>query len=146
MRVLQRGHTYSLDHRAPKHNEKPLKSTEVQFVNMEKGQEVEGTTTQEVLRMLIDRTRYCNNCLPHEVNERIIHHLRMALVLHECRAMERAAMKGEFMPEFVKLNEHGHYILEEESIIDLPTSALMTLNLDPPIKPGEEPCKHSSHM
>lgn len=59
--------------------------------------------------MLIDRTRYCNNCLPHPNNERIIYHLRMALVLHECRALERMTEKGEIQPEYVATGGNGHF-------------------------------------
>lgn len=70
-----------------------------------------GTQTQDVLRVLIDRTEHCHGCLPHRVNEEIIHHLRMALVLHEARALERKAEKGYYRPEFIKTGIDGHFVL-----------------------------------
>lgn len=71
-----------------------------------------GVQTQEVLRMLIDRTMHCDNCLPHRNNDPIIYHLRMALVLHEARALERKVEKGLIEPENIATMAHdGHYAL-----------------------------------
>lgn len=107
MKILDTGHRYQLAHQTGGGAE------EFQFVCKEAGREAAGTTTQEVLRALIDRTRHCNNCLPHPNNERIIYHLRMALVLHEARAMERRAEKGDFRPEDIHVGPAGHYRLSE---------------------------------
>lgn len=73
-----------------------------------------GTQTQEVLRALIDRTMHCDNCLRWNGNDQIIYHLRMALVLHEARALGRKVEKGEMKPELVQTAEDGHFRLEEE--------------------------------
>jgi len=48
-----------------------------------------GTTNQEVLRALIDRVKFLENQKHHKFNKEIIYHLRMALVLHEERHLER---------------------------------------------------------
>jgi hypothetical protein len=104
MRVIQRGHRYSLDHVGGKEH------SEIQFQNKEPGQECEGVTTQEILRVLIDRTHYCNNCLPHRVNEQIIWYFRMAIALHEARALEQKVAKGEIKPEFEPLGPDGHLL------------------------------------
>jgi hypothetical protein len=63
------------------------------FVNREANPH-EGVQTQEVLRALIDRTLHCDRCLRWDGNDKIIHHLRMALALHEARAIERKTEKG----------------------------------------------------
>lgn len=76
-----------------------------------------GVQTQEVIRALIDRTYYCHTCLPHQVNPRIVQHLRMALALHEARAIERKAEKGIIHPEHVSVSRRdGHYLLSENTI------------------------------
>jgi hypothetical protein len=105
MQVTHVGHVYLLEHVDGDGH------TEVRFVNKEPGDEQEGTTTQEVCRMLIDRTRYCNNCLPHRVNEEIIYHLRMVIALHEARALEQAVKKGEVDIEYSTVAENGHLML-----------------------------------
>lgn len=135
MKVLQRGHRYELAHRDGDN------TTLIQFVNKEEGQKIEGVTTQEILRMLIDRTTYCNNCTPHRVNEEIIWHFRMALGLHESRALEQKIRKGELLPERVALSNHdGHFYLDEEVVEGHLESTV--LKEVPPI--GFQPCEHSS--
>lgn len=87
------------------------------FVNREDGKQHSGTQTQEVLRALIDRTMHCDNCLRWEGNDKIIYHLRMALVLHEARALERKTEKGLLAPERVAFEEggDGHFTLEQQT-------------------------------
>jgi len=80
------------------------------FVNREQTPHP-GTQTQEVLRALIDRTQHCDNCLRWEGNDKIIHHLRMALALHEARALERKAEKGLYSPELIHVGKDGHFDL-----------------------------------
>ena len=104
MKVVSAGHVYELDERGGG-------TTLIHFVNSEPGTEQPGLTTQEILRMLIDRTRYCNKCLPHPNNERIIYHFRMALVLHEARALERKVVKEQLAPEFIVTGDDGHFSL-----------------------------------
>lgn len=112
MNCFDRGHGYNLEQRPGKDTDDVDISTQtLQFVNREPGHEKRGTTTQEVLRVLIDRTFYCDNCLPTKINEHIIHHLRMALVLHEARALIRKVEKGELEPERVIVGGDGHFVL-----------------------------------
>lgn len=56
-----------------------------------------GTTTQEVLRALIDRTKYVDNQIEHHRNDRVLFHLRMAILELEERAAER---HDRLLPEF----------------------------------------------
>lgn len=105
MQVLEPGHVYLLDHLDGPNQQQLV------FVNREEGTEHEGTQTQEVLRALIDRTQHCDRCLRWEGNDAIIHHLRMALALHEARALLRKAEKGYYLPEKVAVDEDGHFLL-----------------------------------
>lgn len=87
MIVVETGHIYLPTERTPSGelivNGSATNQQQLVFVNKQPGQEHPGTTTQEIIRILIDRTRHCANCMPHPVNERVVYHLRMALVLHE---------------------------------------------------------------
>ena len=136
MKVVEKGHVYDL---ASKHDEKQGDGNTLVFVNLEKGREHNGTTTQEVLRALIDRTRHCNNCLPHPNNERIVYHLRMALVLHEARALERKTEKDELMPEYVTLGDDRHFDLTHTSAGPHATPALEPYRQD-----WDRPCNHEA--
>jgi len=103
MKVIEPGHIYQLQH---------LDGSGagiLVFVNREPGTEHEGVQTQEILRALIDRTQHCDACLRWDGNDKIIHHLRMALALHESRAIERKTEKGELKPEAVTLGSDGHF-------------------------------------
>jgi hypothetical protein len=81
------------------------------FVNREGEDQHPGTTTQEVICALIDRTQHCDSCLRWEGNDQIIKHLRMALVLHESRAIMRKVEKGEIIPEHIPIGPDGHFVL-----------------------------------
>ena len=105
MKILHPGHIYELDYL-----DGDGETGVLHFVNREEDPRA-GTQTQEILRVLIDRTYHCHQCLPHEVNERIVHHLRMALVLHEARALERKVEKGLIQPEKMSLGMDGHFLL-----------------------------------
>lgn len=107
MEIKDPGHKYLLDQRGIQERQ------EFWFPDMECTPNTPGTTTQEVLRMLIDRTQYCNACLPWTGNEYIIHHLRMALVLHEARALIRKVETHELEPELVTVGHDGHFELTE---------------------------------
>lgn len=105
MKVIEPGHVYQLQH---------LDGSGagiLVFVNREDGTEHEGTQTQEVLRVLIDRTQHCDSCLRWSGNDEIIMHLRQALVLHEARALERKTVKGRIEPEKVPTGPDGHFVL-----------------------------------
>lgn len=108
MIVVEPGHTYALKYLdAEKH-------VELVFVRRDRGDlNHPGTTSQEVLQALIDRVKYCDGQLPHVNNTKIIDHLRMAFVLFEARALERKVEKGLLEPEYVSLNEDGHFLIEE---------------------------------
>lgn len=105
MKVIEPGHIYQLEH------QDGSGAGVLVFVNREDGTQHEGTQTQEVLRALIDRTQHCDKCLRWEGNDKIIEHLRMALVLHEARALERKTEKGELQPEKVPTGKDGHFTL-----------------------------------
>ena len=106
MKILEKGHVYELDFIDGK---AASEENHLVFVNRESGKEHAGTQTQEVLRALIDRTYHCDNCLPSEFNERIIHHLRMALVYHEARALVRKQDKEYFNAEEIEVSDDGHF-------------------------------------
>lgn len=95
----------------------------LRFVNREAGTEHPGTQTQEVLRaeidaldVLIDRTNHCDGCLPWSGNDRIIkamseaqRQLRLALLFHEQRAMERKLDRDGWEPEKESTAPDGHF-------------------------------------
>ena len=124
MKIIEPGHIYQLnwlDGTPAKINpalgdklinNKPYANeNELIFVNREKGIEHPGTQTQEVIRALIDRTQHCDNCLRWSGNDLIVHYLRMALVLHEARALERKTLKGYIKPEHIVTDSDGHFKL-----------------------------------
>jgi len=109
--IVEPGHVYQLHSIDGAEDE----TETLRFVNREPGNEHPGTQTQEVLRALIDRTMHCDNCLRWAGNDKIIHHLRMALVLHEARALERKTEKGIIQPENVYTSyQDGHFTLQSE--------------------------------
>lgn len=71
----------------------------------------EGVLNQEVLRALIDRVKVLNAEVPWEGNKEILYHLRMALVLHESRALFRKVEKKELDPEHLPVGDDGHFII-----------------------------------
>lgn len=140
MKVIEKGHIYDLTIRSHDGSTPPIKIGEAQlltFVNKQPGQEHNGVTTQEVLRALIDRGRHCANCMPHRNNEQIIYHLRMALVLHEARALERKLEKGTLAPEYISTGPDGHYELSQKPSADLDTPVLHPFRHD-----WDRPCNH----
>ncbi len=117
MNVIYPGHVYELATL-----DGDGKPEVLRFVNREAGTEHAGTQTQEVLRAqidvletLIDRTNHCDGCLPWQGNERIIkalteaqRQLRLSLLFHEQRALERKMERGwDPAKEFV--GEDGHF-------------------------------------
>jgi hypothetical protein len=110
MVVKEPGHIYELYNIDD--NERPPSHQILTFVNREPGDEHSGTQTQEVLRALIDRTMHCDNCLPWAGDSDIVYHLRMALVLHEARALVRKVEKHLLEPENVATSPvDGHFAL-----------------------------------
>lgn len=95
-----------------------------------------GTQTQEVLRatidlmgllkasvelmdVTIDRTNHCDDCERWEGNDRIIkamseaqRQMRLALLYHEERALERKLERGTLKPEGIPTGKDGHWVVE----------------------------------
>ncbi len=95
MRVIDPGHYYvldDLDHEAADWQLKPARLWFVKRIgekfpgNREPSHS--GTTTQEVIRALIDRTQYVDNQRPDPTNQVVIASLRAALVELEVRAAQ----------------------------------------------------------
>lgn len=95
MRVLDKGHKYTLatlDGQGI--------SWLLQFVKREGPNypgnvgHYPGTTTQEVLRALIDRMKYVDQQKRHRTNELVLTHLRWSLYELEWRAAKEAGLSG----------------------------------------------------
>ena len=106
MECLDAGHTYLLDD-----NKKPSKTTIITFFKDEKinGDGYDGTTNQEVLRALIDRVEFLDNQVQSPYTDRILNHLRMALILHEARHLERLVERGERIEDIIP-KKTGHFV------------------------------------
>lgn len=118
MEVIEPGHIYDLNQLDG--DGSPLRLI---FVNREDGDEHEGTQTQEVLRTcidmlscLIDRTNHCDACMRWENNDKIIkamseaqRQLRLAILSHEARKLERDMEKGKLLPETIPIGLDGHF-------------------------------------
>lgn len=108
MKVVEEGHIYELDQLDAPDGAKRI----LVFVNRGATPHP-GTINQEVIRALIHRVKFLEAELHHDVNPRILHHLRMALVLHEGRAAERKVERGKLEPEHVVCDPaDGHFRLE----------------------------------
>lgn len=119
MKIIEAGHIYRLDEVVTNQTDESriqLDGMEpanlIRYVNNEGPAFYNGTQSQEILRVLIDRTMHCDNCLRWPTNDKIIFHLRMALVLHEARALERKTEKGKLLPETIITDVDGHYELD----------------------------------
>lgn len=88
MKILDEGHKYLLDQLGTeeKHVLKFLKRS---GKIIEHEDEHPGLQTQEVLRVLIDRTEYLNSLIPCAESQDAAYHLRMALYMYEVRAYRR---------------------------------------------------------
>lgn len=138
MQVLEKGHIYTLHTRTPQGFQSNGKvQNQLIFINKQPGQEHDGTTTQEVLRALLDRTRHCANCMPHRNNEQIVYHLRMALALHEARALERKIEKGDIAIEYIEVGADGHLDIVHKEPGGLDTTELLPFRND-----WDRPCNH----
>lgn len=99
MQIVIPGHVYKLEHLDGSD------SQNLSFVNRNKGQECAGTTNQEVLRVLIDRIKFLDGQVRWELNDQIIWHLRMAIALHEARAIIRKVEKNKICIEDLEVDE-----------------------------------------
>ena len=108
MRVIDKGHHYILDTLDGE------TAVELKFVKRFRGTNNHaGTTNQEVLKCLIDRVETLDAESPWEGNRQIVKHLRMAIGLHESRALMRKIEKDEIKPEVVKVSsKDGHFKLD----------------------------------
>ena len=88
MRVLEPGHVYELDHLASPGRER-LTFVRRNSRAITHESEHPGTNTQEVLRALIDRTKFLDAVIPCVETEDALWHLRMALFCYEARAWRR---------------------------------------------------------
>jgi hypothetical protein len=129
MHIKVRGHVFELDQIGS--DERQV----ISFVNKEPGMEAPGITMQELCRVGVERTSYCHNCLPHRVNGPIIWHFRQIIALHEGRALEQKAAKGEFLPELLVTGPDGHFelpccrndlVLEERGLKPIPPLGTQT--------------------
>lgn len=100
MYVIDSGHVYLLNSLDKDFFDTPVKLT---FVKREGpgypgniGHH-SGTTTQEVLRALIDRTKYVDNQIHDQRNDSVLFHLRYAIFELEMRAADR---HGRVLPSF----------------------------------------------
>jgi len=87
MKAIDPGHTYEL-------TELGGGTQKIQFIKrsgdaVQYDHEHPGLQVQEVLRMLIDRTKYLNAILPCVETDEALQHLRMALFMYEVRAYRR---------------------------------------------------------
>jgi hypothetical protein len=120
VKVIEPGHHYQVEQLDwPCGAQQPLNLI---FVNREDNPHP-GSQTQEYIRVqidmltvLIDRTNHCDACLRWEGNDKIIKHfseaqrqLRLALLLHEQRALERKVDKQGFKPEKIRTGDDGHF-------------------------------------
>lgn len=111
MKVLKQGHVYELKYLDCGNSINPHER--LMFVNRNHGEDSPGTTNQEVIRVLINRVEFLDKEHHWPGNIKILKHLRMALVLHESRHLERLVERGLLLPESLPVGVDGHYLLKE---------------------------------
>lgn len=92
MKIIDPGHIYELDELESENKQKLI------FIKRSGGaiqyeKEWPGLQTQEVLRALIDRTKYLDQVLECKETKEALRHLRMALYWYEVRALRRKRSK-----------------------------------------------------
>lgn len=92
MKIINPGHIYELRQLGDDATQT------IKFIKRSGGavqydQEWAGLQTQEVLRVLIDRTKYLDTVLPCKETKESIKHLQMALYWYEVRALRRKQSK-----------------------------------------------------
>lgn len=88
MKIIDSGHIYELTQLGDD-NTQIIKFIKRSGGSIHYEQEWPGLQTQEVLRALIDRTKYLNTILPCNETMEAIKHLQMALYWYEARALRR---------------------------------------------------------
>ena len=99
MKIVDAGHQYRVENVGTGHQT-------IQFVKrrgwdaelLPESEQLDGIQSQELLRVLIDRTQYLHAEQPWQENVKILHHLRDALRLYEARAARRSIERLS-MPE-----------------------------------------------
>lgn len=91
MKVIDPGHIYECDQIDGGSQVITFMKRSSDAVTYEK--EWGGLQTQEVLRALIDRTKFVYEILPCKETDEALYHLRMALFLYEVRAYRRKQAK-----------------------------------------------------
>lgn len=95
MKVLEAGHVYVVEQVEPKAE---LQPQIIRFIRRSSKlithpYEQEGTITQEILRVAIDRTKYLDAIQTCIENQDTLYHLRSALLNYEARAYRRKQQK-----------------------------------------------------
>lgn len=112
MEVVEPGHIYKLN------NLKCNRQIHFQFhkdPDIHNGQFLDGPSCQEVLRMVIDRTKYLDSEQEWEGNQKILMHLRSAIALFESRALLKKIEKDQLAIEDVDLGFDGHLTLGKQA-------------------------------
>jgi hypothetical protein len=112
MKIIEPGHIYKVEN-VDGHGTQIIKFVRRRDDNADvlpPDQRREGIQSQELLRVLIDRTIYLHNENPWHENVQVIQMLRECLRLYDSRAA-RASLKKLNMPEKHKpCNECGHIL------------------------------------
>jgi hypothetical protein len=111
--VVDAGHVYLLDNLkgigCSRQTLKFMKDADINNIDFHQP----GTSCQEVIRVLIDRVIFLNGQKPHQLNEAILHHLRMAIAGFEARAIMNKVEKG-FEIETLRTAEDGHIVFKKK--------------------------------
>jgi hypothetical protein len=133
MKVVEPGHVYTMDTIDSRGS---LEPQTVRFLRrssslIQHPYEAEGTNTQELLRVAIDRTKYLDRIQPCSENEDILFCLRHALFLYEARAYRRkinkvnkgqgAHLEGSETFKDVPFDVRNHDMETSQWIEELPT-------------------------
>ena len=92
MRVIDPGHRYTLNH-IDGNGKEYLTFIKRSGKYIKHSNEYPGTNVQEVLRVLIDRTKYLDDQLECEESKDILYYLRQSLFIYEARAYRRKMQK-----------------------------------------------------
>lgn len=99
MKVLTPGHLYELDNSEGHDIKEHIQFIQKEEVNGELKTICNGTTNEEVLRVLIDRLKFLNGLMPSHYNESAISGLMAVLKVLEQRTEERKARGVEGTPK-----------------------------------------------
>lgn len=107
MRVIEAGHVYWLQD-LEKDTGRKLTFIKRSSKAITHDREFDGTNSQEVIRVIIDRTKYLNDIINAVENDDTVYHLRMALLGYEARAYRRKLDKvNKGSEEHTSFRERG---------------------------------------